>query len=66
METILEIIIETILLLLFIYPGAFIRWLLTACRRPFKEIANEDGYLNGTIGITAVGIIVVVIKSLFF
>lgn len=47
----MEFITEIIILTLFIYPGAVIRWVLTGFRRPLKDFLNDDGYFNGTVGL---------------
>jgi hypothetical protein len=62
----LEVIIEIVLLILFIYPGAFIRWILTGCRRPFKKVVKDDGYMNGVVGLVSTALIVLAIKKIFF
>ncbi len=63
MDTILEVII----LVIFKIPGAFIRWLLSGCRKPLKEfIDNGDAYLDGFIGLTVCVLIVVLIRFIFF
>ncbi|WP_123864641.1 hypothetical protein [Chitinophaga barathri] len=54
METIWNIIIETVLLILFHYPGAAIRWVFLLGRKPFRQLLKDDGYLNGSIGIVVV------------
>ena len=63
METIWQIISESIILILFRYPGAFIRWTFTGFRRPFKDVLNDDTYINGMLGVIAVsGIVVLILK----
>jgi hypothetical protein len=55
MEPVWEIISEVIILIVFIYPGAFIRWGITGFKREFKEVLNDDGYINGVVGLCVVG-----------
>ncbi len=50
----MEFIAEIIILALFIYPGAMIRWVFTGCRRPLKDLLNDDGYMNGSIGLVVI------------
>lgn len=65
METIWEIIVEVIILIIFRYPGALIRWVFTGCRRPFKEVLQDDGYINGMLGLVVVAsLIVLLVKYL--
>ena len=58
MDTILEILAEVLILMIFRYPGAFLRWVFTGCRRPFKEVLAEDAYTNGTIGLVVIASII--------
>jgi len=63
METILAVIFEVIILILFRYPGSFIVWTFTGFRKPFKEVLNGDAYTHGMIGLVfVVGLIVLLIK----
>lgn len=62
MEFILEILAEIFLVLLFQYPGAFIRSMFTGFKKPVKEIIKQDPFLNGTIGMVAIGLLIVFIK----
>jgi hypothetical protein len=62
----MESIFEFLLMLLFVVPGAFFRWLLSGCKGSLKDfIKNGDAYLDGIIGITIVVIIVLLIKKIF-
>ena len=65
MQSIFEIILETILLIIFSYPGAIIRWIVTGFRKPFKEYLNDDAYLNGTIGLLVLSFSIVILKKIF-
>ena len=61
----METLVEIILLMIFIIPGAFFRWLMTGCKGSFKEsIKKGDAYLDGIIGITVVVLIVLLIKKI--
>lgn len=53
MQIILEIILEGIALAILSYPGAFIRWILTGCKRPFREVFCDDSFPNEVIGLFA-------------
>lgn len=53
MQIILEIIGEIIVQVIFSLPGALIRWLLTGCKKPFREILYDDSYSNNAIGVIA-------------
>ena len=64
METIFETIIEIFILILFRYPGAFIRWILIGRKKTFKQILSGDSYLNGSIGLVFVVLIIVFLVKL--
>ena len=58
----MEIILETIIILIFRYPGAGIRWLISRIwksNKKFKEFLKEDSYLNGIIGLLVLALIIV-------
>lgn len=58
---------ELIIEMLFVIPGAFIKWLFTGCKKPLKEhMFDGDAYLDGIIGLTTVVLIAVFIRYLFF
>ncbi len=59
----MEFIIEFLVLYIFGYPGAFIRWAIGGFKKPFKHYVNGDMYTNGGIGIVFFVLIVVLIKS---
>jgi hypothetical protein len=62
----MEIIVEIILLLLCVYPGAFVRWLITGRKRPFSKFVKDDGYLNGAVGLISISLMVVLIINFKF
>ena len=64
METLIEIVIEIVLVIIFIYPGAFIRWAFTGFRKPFKEIIEGDGSFSGYIGMATIGFFICIVKWL--
>jgi len=54
MEEIIVIILE----LLFVYPGALIRWILFyRGKKTIKEVAKDDLFKNSYIGILTIGFI---------
>lgn len=62
-----EIIFEFLLIWLLIYPGAGVRWLISRLwksKKPFKDFVNEDGYMNGSIGLMTLGLIIALITNL--
>ncbi len=62
-----EFIFEIILQLIFIYPGAAIRWTISRLwksEKTFKEFVNDDYYMNGGIGLMTLGLIIGVIVNL--
>jgi len=50
MKTKIEGFIEILLLYLFRYPGAFVRWVFTGFTKSFRDIIEKDAWLNGFIG----------------
>lgn len=55
----MEAIFETLLLVIFKIPGAFVRWFFSRRKRPLKEFIDKgDAYLDGIIGLTVVVLIV--------
>ncbi len=58
----MEIILETILILIFRYPGAFIRWLFLRKKRTFKSVLNEDPYINATLSISVIVFAIIAIR----
>ena len=59
----MEIILETIIILIFRYPGAAVRWgfsRLWNSKKSFIEFTKDEPYINATIGILIlVGIILI-------
>ena len=52
MEELITILLE----LLFVYPGAFIRWILFYRKsKTLKEIAMDDLFINSLVGVLAIG-----------
>lgn len=58
----MEIVLETIIILIFRYPGAFIRWLFLRKKRSFKSILDEDPYINATFSISMIVFIVFIVR----
>ena len=56
MQIVPEIILEMIVNVIFVLPGAFIRWLLTGCKKTFREILCDDSSGNVLIGIIVIGL----------
>ena len=60
----MEIILETIIILIFRYPGAGMRWLISRIwksNKKFKDFLKEDAYLNGIIGLLVLALIIILI-----
>ncbi|MFN8254633.1 MAG: hypothetical protein U0W24_03025 [Bacteroidales bacterium] len=62
MVSIAEVIVEIILLYGLQYPGAFIRWMLTGFKKPYKEIIESDAFFNGTVGVVTFGLLIALTK----
>ncbi|RBP27042.1 hypothetical protein DFR65_11220 [Oceanihabitans sediminis] len=48
----MEIIFEAVIILIFRYPGAGIRWLLSRIwnsKKEFKDFLKDEPYVNGII-----------------
>lgn len=63
----MEIIFETIIILIFRYPGAGIRWLFSRMwksKKSFKEFLKDDSYINGIIGLLFLALIIISITYL--
>ena len=65
----MENVIVFFLEIIFVYPGAFLRWLLfNKDRKLFKDIVKDDLFKNSSIGVVAASFILGVSYSayLFF
>ena len=63
----LDFLGEIILMYIFRYPGAGIRWLVSRLwrsKKTFKEFVQDDFYTNGLIGVGTVFLLVVLIMKL--
>jgi hypothetical protein len=65
MEVILEIVLEVIIIWIFRYPGASIRWLFLQKKRSFKSILDEEPYLNAILSISLLAIIIFLARYLY-
>lgn len=61
----IEIIFEIIIVLIFQYPGALLRWLFLHKKRTFKSLLKDDPYINSLFSIAFLGLIFIIIKHLF-
>ncbi|HCX21683.1 MAG: hypothetical protein CMB80_28450 [Flammeovirgaceae bacterium] len=59
-EIIATIFMDLILHVLFGIPGAFVRWIFIGRKRSFKEIWNDDLFLNAGIGGFAFALVVII------
>jgi hypothetical protein len=64
MDAIWEIIIEGIVMALFTFPGAVIRWCLTGFRKRFTDVLFDDSGFNAAVGVLAVMGVVIFIVNL--
>ena len=63
----MEIIFETIIILILRYPGAGIRWLISRLWKSdkrFKEFLKEDAFINGVVSLLIIAVIVVGINNI--
>jgi len=63
----MEIILETIIILIFRYPGAGTRWLFSRIwksKKNFKDFLNDEPYVNGIVGLLVLTGIVLFIREL--
>lgn len=63
MEFIIEVLSEVIILYLFSYPGAFFLWVMTGCKKTFKEVLNSYPYGNAMLGVLFFAGIIILIKA---
>ena len=57
----MDVIVEIILIGMCVYPGALLRWSISRLwrsKRSFKDFIEDDAYMNGTIGILFLGLII--------
>ncbi len=59
----IEGFIEILIVYLFRYPGAFVRWMLTGFRTSFRDIVEKDAYLNAFIGLVADLTLILIVKA---
>ena len=63
----MEIILETIIILIFRYPGAGIRWLVSRTwhsNKRFKDFLKDDSYMNGIIGLLFLALIILSVSQI--
>ena len=60
----MEIIFEVIIIVIFRYPGAAIRWLFLRKKRTFKSILKEDAYSNAAVSFLVIGVVIATIQIL--
>ena len=63
----MEIIFETIIILILQYPGAGIRWFISRLWKSdknFKEFLKEDAFINGIFSLLFIAAIIVGINKL--
>jgi len=59
-----EVIFETLIILIFRYPGAGLRWAVSRLwksKKTFKDFLEEDSYINGIIGLLVIGLTITAI-----
>ncbi len=61
----MELILEVVIVLLFRYPGAFIRWIFLHKRRTFGSLLKEDPYINATLSIAILGGVALLTSYIF-
>ena len=60
----MDIILEALLYFTLTFPGAFVRWIFTGRKKPFKEILADEVYWNVTIGLLMLLPIIILIVIL--
>ena len=65
-EILISFIAGAIIIYLFRYPGAMIRWLLSNKNKSFNEILSEDIFINSFVGLMVlvplIGFIILIFK----
>ena len=51
METIFEIILEFLILIILQYPGAVVRWILIGRKKPIAVLLKDDFTVNASVAI---------------
>jgi uncharacterized protein involved in cysteine biosynthesis len=64
-EFIIELLVDILLMFIFSYPGAFIRWAFTGFKKPFDEVLNDNRSWNGFLGLLILGLLIVSLKYFF-
>ena len=62
----MEIIFETIIILILRYPGAGIRWLfsrLWKSDKSFKDFLKDDAFISGVVSLLIIATIIIGIKK---
>jgi hypothetical protein len=57
-------IFEIILIWIFSYPGAWIRWMISGRKKSMEDYRNDDWYFNSVFVILLVVLLILVIKGL--
>lgn len=63
----MEIIFEAVIILIFRYPGAGIRWLLSRIwnsKKEFKDFLKDEPYVNGIIWLLVLALIILSITQI--
>ncbi|MCM4161778.1 hypothetical protein DHB64_17990 [Antarcticibacterium sp. W02-3] len=63
----MEVVLEVLIIILFRYPGAGLRWAVSRLwksDKTFKDFLIDDAYINGTIGLLFLAAIVIVVLTL--
>ena len=63
----MEVVLEVLIIILFRYPGAGLRWAVSRLwksDKTFKDFLNEEAYINGTIGLLFLAAIVIIVLTL--
>ena len=63
----MEVVLEVLIIILFRYPGAGLRWAVSRLwksDKTFKDFLNDDAYINGTIGLLFLAAIVIGVLTL--
>ena len=65
LNIILDILFEFVVNILFVFPGAFVRWMFTGFKGSYKKILESSSWeMNAFIGIIVLAGVIVLIANI--
>ena len=64
MANVFKFIMDVIVSIIFSYPGAFIIWLFTGRKKPYKTILNDgNDMFNAFVGLLFFSVIIIIVAG---